>query len=61
MRKISIPQGGEYALEYEWEQGTTDMPQSRYVLPEVTRKGRCRFGKQRFQKTVFLKMQPFPR
>ena len=36
LRKISLPQGGEYSLDYEWKQGTVNMPQSRYVLSQVT-------------------------
>jgi YD repeat-containing protein len=36
LKTIVLPQGGEYRLEYEWEPGTTRMPQSRYVLSAVT-------------------------
>jgi YD repeat-containing protein len=37
LKKISLPQGGSCLLEYEWEKGTVNMPQSRYVLSRVTR------------------------
>jgi RHS repeat-associated protein len=41
LKKISLPQGGEYALDYKWERGTREMPQSRYVLSEVVTRDNC--------------------
>jgi RHS repeat-associated protein len=38
LKGITLPQGGRYDLGYRWEMGTMAMPQSRYVLSEVTRR-----------------------
>jgi YD repeat-containing protein len=38
LKKITLPQGGSYELEYERAGNTTDMPQCRYVLLKLTMK-----------------------
>ena len=38
LKKITLPTGGEYELRYKREGNTVKMPQSRYVLSEVTQK-----------------------
>ncbi|MDR2184336.1 MAG: hypothetical protein LBO80_01510, partial [Treponema sp.] len=36
LKRIDLPQGGAYDLQYAWMPGTSDMPQGRYVLAELT-------------------------
>ncbi|MCL2410205.1 MAG: hypothetical protein FWC97_01045, partial [Treponema sp.] len=38
LRNIRLPQGGEIDIRYELMPGTTNMPGSRYVMSEVTRR-----------------------
>ncbi|MCL2128901.1 MAG: hypothetical protein FWH35_00920, partial [Treponema sp.] len=36
LRKIALPGGGSYSLDYEWMTGTTKMPQGKYVLSALS-------------------------
>ena len=38
LRKISLPQGGEIELDYEWIMGTPQMQRGRHVLSSLTRR-----------------------
>jgi RHS repeat-associated protein len=44
LKGVTLPQGGRYDLTYQWEPGTQEMPQSRYVLAELTRRDNSGIG-----------------